>query len=419
MNILFITIENYRDCNSRSIYMDMINEFIRCGHHVTVLSACEERDRKTDDQPIYVVGGSCEIRKVYVPNLTKMQNFVIKGVNLLRSIPLYNIAAQKAMKARTYDLVVYGSPPISIYQAVGSVKRKQKAHTYLMLKDIWPYDCLFGGALSMQGWKRLAFAYLAHLARKLYEVSDFIGCMSPANIRFLTENEPKLDRAKIGICPNCVIPFSVSMTEDEKNALRRQYGIPEEKTVFVYGGNLGVAQGIDFAIDSVMAASKVKDAFFVFVGGGTEMDKLVCRAEENNMNNFLLLPAMPKDKYETLVFACDVGLVYLNYECLAPNYPSRLLSYMQASLPVLCATDSYTDVGKIAEDNGYGLACRSNDVKEFSACVEKLCEKKVRKKMGENAYHYLEKHYTTKTVVGNILSWAEKEDSGKNEICSD
>ena len=403
MNILFITIENYKDCQCRSIYMDMINEFIRCGHYVTVLSACEARDRKQDDRYVYNVSENCDIQKVYIPNLTKMSNFLLKGINLLRTIPSFDIAAKKAMRKRRFDLIVYGSPPISIYRAIRSVKRTQGSTTYLMLKDIWPYDCLFGGALSLRGWKRIAFNYLAYLARKLYDVSDVIGCMSPANIRFLTENEPKLDQNKIEICPNCVTPFTVDLTGNEKLALRRQYGIPEDKVIFVYGGNLGVPQGIDFAIKSIVAARIVEDAFFVFVGGGTEIEKLSDLTEGEGLNNFLLLPAMPKDAYETLVFACDVGLIYLNYDCPAPNYPSRLLSYMQASLPVLCATDSYSDVGEIAYQNGYGLYCHSDDTNAFVICVEKMCDKKMRKKMGTRSYEYLRENYTSEQVCRNIM----------------
>ena len=408
MNILFITVENYRDCSCRSIYMDMIKKFVQCGNHVTVLSACEERDQKCDDQLFYHVGENCEIQKVLIPNLTKMSNYVLKGINLLRTVPRFDIAAKKAMRNKVFDLVIYGSPPISVYKAVKSVKRQQNAFSYLMLKDIWPYDCLFGGALSMHGWKKIAYLYLAHLARKLYRVSDFIGCMSPANIRFLTENEPGLDRSKIGICPNCVTPFSVYMNTEKRNVLRDKYGIPKDKVVYIYGGNLGVAQGIEFAIESVIAASEIEDAFFVFVGSGTEISKLERVANESELKNFLLLPAMPKDEYETLVFACDVGLIYLNYDCLAPNYPSRLLSYMQASIPILCATDLYTDIGRIAIENGYGLQCNSNNVLSFIKCLKELSDEEIRHRMGKKAYEYMMEHYTSERVVRQILERVEK-----------
>ena len=113
MNIMFLSIENYSDFNARSIYMDLINEFRKQGHYVTVISACEQRDTKSEKPQIIASDRSGEIRKVYVANVTKMSNFILKGINLMKLLPKYRIAAKKAMKERTYSLMLYGSPPIT------------------------------------------------------------------------------------------------------------------------------------------------------------------------------------------------------------------------------------------------------------------------------------------------------------------
>lgn len=395
MNILFLTIENYSDFNARSIYMDLINEFRRKGHYVTVISACEKRDFKKSKPEIIARDSNGEIRKIYVENVTKMSNFILKGINLLKLLPKFKKEANKAMKVRNFSLVLYGSPPITVYAAVKAVKNKQNAYTYLLLKDIWPYDCLFGGALSLKGPKKIAFDYLALLARRLYNTSDTIGCMSPANIKFLYENEPYLKSMnKVEICPNSIIPNQMNLSEDEKKNIRNKYQIPEDKVIFLYGGSLGIPQGIDFALKAVKSSRIVENAYFVFAGGGTEKNKIKNYIKENQLNNIKLLDMLPKTEYEKLVFSCDVGLIFLNHECLAPNYPSRILTYMQAGMPILCATDSYTDVGDIARKNGYGLACESDNVEDFIYKVSKLCDDNTRSIMGEKSIRYLNKNYT-------------------------
>ena len=171
--------------------------------------------------------------------------------------------------------------------------------------------------------------------------------------------------------------------------------------MYIYGGNLGVPQGIDFAIESVKAAEKLTDAQFVFVGGGTERKKL---EKIQGLSNFQLLPAMSKDEYETLVYACDVGLIYLNNECLSPNFPSRILSYMQASKPVLCSTDVYTDIGRIAEENGFGFWCESKETGGFLKIIQRYEDILIRESMGANARRYLEKHYTVSKSYEIITS---------------
>lgn len=404
MNVMFLSIENYLDFNTRSIYMDLINEFRKKGHYVTVISACEKRDIK-DDKPVIVARDDYgEIRKIYVSNVTKMSNFILKGINLMKLLPKYKTAVRYAMREREYSLVLYGSPPITVYSAVKFLKKKQNAYTYLLLKDIWPYDCLFGGTLSLKGPKKLAFNYLALLARRLYNTSDMIGCMSPANINFLLENEPYLKgKNKIEICPNSISPQEIYLDNYEKLDIRRKYGIPEDKVVFIYGGSLGVPQGIDFALSAVSASTVINEAYFVFVGGGTEKDKIQNYIFNNNLKNVKLLETLCKNEYEKLVSASDVGLVFLHHDCLAPNYPSRILTYMQSSIPLLCATDTYTDVGKIAEKNGYGLSCESNNEKSFVQKVSEFCDVNMRNVMGKNAKSYLNNNYTVEKSYEIIM----------------
>ena len=388
MNVMFLSIENYLDFNTRSIYMDLINEFRKKGHYVTVISACEKRDIK-DDKPVIVARDDHgEIRKIYVSNVTKMSNFILKGINLMKLLSKYKTAVKCAMREREYSLVLYGSPPITVYSAV----------------KFLPYDCLFGGALSLNGPKKLAFNYLALLARRLYNTSDMIGCMSPANIKFLLENEPYLkNKNKIEICPNSILPQEIYLDNYEKLDIRRKYGIPEDKVVFIYGGSLGVPQGIDFALSAVSASTLINEAYFVFVGGGTEKDKINNYIVDNNLKNAKLLEPLKKHEYEKLVSASDVGLVFLHHDCLAPNYPSRILTYMQSGIPLLCATDTYTDVGSIAEQNGYGLWCESNNENAFMKQVKILCNPKTREVMGKNSKKFLNQNYTVGSTYNIIM----------------
>ena len=404
MNVLFLTISNIKDFNSRSLYIDLMKHFISQGHYVTVLSGCEKRARQSTDKDYYECGHEGEIYKVFLPDITKVGNAVKKGIGLLSLIPAYRCAVRKAMRQKTYDLVVYGSPPVTIYSAVSAVKKKQDAFSYLLLKDIWPYDCLYDNTLSKKGLKGIAFYVLAMMARKLYKASDCIGVMSPANVQFLHENEPLIPLQKIEVNPNSINPFVVMCDSTRQAELRKKYGIPQNKVIFLYGGNLGTPQGLEFAMESVKASSIVRDAFFVFVGSGTKKKWIEEYIAKERLANILLLDAMPKDEYETLVFACDVGLIYLNHACLSPNFPSRLLPYMQASIPVICATDPYTDVGKIAQKNGYGLWCESDDTGAFVECVKKMNDESIRTDMGLKAYQYLLKHFTVAVTYEKIMA---------------
>src|SRR5699024_6322284 len=111
--------------------------------------------------------------------------------------------------------------------------------------------------------------------------------------------------------------------------------------------------------------------------------------------NAKLFESLPKQDYDTLLSACDVGLIFLDQRFTIPNFPSRLLSYMQVSLPVLSATDAATDIGEIIERGEFGLSCLSDDVEKFNQFIIELCSNELRDRLGRNSRIYLENHYTS------------------------
>lgn len=103
---------------------------------------------------------------------------------------------------------------------------------------------------------------------------------------------------------------------------------------------------------------------------------------------------LPKEDYDKMVAACDVGMIFLDHRFTIPNFPSRLLSYMQAKIPVLAVTDPNTDIGKVIVDGGFGWWCESNDIDSFLALISKI--KTDKDIQGANGWNYLVSHYSSK-----------------------
>ena len=152
------------------------------------------------------------------------------------------------------------------------------------------------------------------------------------------------------------------------------------------------------------------DAYFLIVGDGAEYKKLSRFMDARHPRNVRLMKRLPKDEYDTMIGACDVGLIFLDYRFTIPNFPSRLLSYMQAHLPVLACTDPNTDLGKVIVEGEFGWWCASNDVDGFLENVKGAAQAN-RKAMGENAWRYLKEHYDVEIAYKTIMSHCEKEQS--------
>ena len=271
-----------------------------------------------------------------------------------------------------------------------------------MLKDIFPQNAVDLGMFKKTGTMSVLYKYFRKKEARLYELSDKIGCMSQANIDYVVKNNPNVSRNKLEMCPNCIEVIDKSVDATSRESIRKKYNIPSDKTVFVYGGNLGQPQGIPFLIECLKTQSEKKEVFFLVVGDGTEYNVLEDYYNNGNQDNFKLMKRLPKEDYDILVGACDIGMLFLDHRFTIPNFPSRLLSYMQAKLPVLACTDPNTDVGTVVEKGGFGWWCESNSTKEFEDTVKRALESDLHH-MGNNAMEYLGKHYSEKVAYDTII----------------
>lgn len=106
-----------------------------------------------------------------------------------------------------------------------------------------------------------------------------------------------------------------------------------------------------------------------------------------------------------LLQCCDVGMIFLDSRFTIPNFPSRLLSYLQFKMPVIAATDKNTDIGKIMEEYNFGLWSEAGDLKTLNHNISKLSRKpELRKEMGHNGYIHMLKNYTTNNSYSIIIN---------------
>lgn len=390
MNILFLTLLDFNSINERNIYTDLLREFQRNGHKIYVISPVERRKGEST----HVINEEhVQILKLKIGN-TQKTNLLEKGISTITIEPLFIAAIKRYFSIIKFDLVLYSTPPITFCNAIEYVKKRDNAKTYLLLKDIFPQNAVDIGMLSKKGIKGLLYRYFRRKEKKLYRISDHIGCMSQANVDYVLKHNLEIAKDKVEICPNSIEVVDKSVDDNLREEIRRKYEIPLNKRVFIYGGNLGKPQGIDFLIKCIYSQRENKDAFFLVVGSGTEYGKINNFFTTHPQENFRLMQSLPKEDYDNMVGACDVGMIFLDHRFTIPNFPSRLLSYMQAKIPVLACTDPNTDIGKVIVEGGFGWWCESDDVDAFGKCIEKLANID---DVSDAEWNYLNTYYSTKT----------------------
>lgn len=402
--IIFLSQFNITPLNihSNNIYTSLLVEFIKNGHEVYVINPMEKRLYKGDPEGLIKVDGVNYIN-VRIGNLTKT-NKIEKGITTVNIERIYVDAVKKYLSDVKFDLILYPTPPITFYKAIKYLKDRDGALTYLMLKDIFPQNAV---DLNFFSSKSLFYKYFRRKEIKLYEISDYIGCMSKANVDYLLNHNPKIKTEYVEVLPNSIEPIDLSLSNNDILKIREKYNLPTNKRIFIYGGNLGKPQGIDFLMECIECVKDLEDIFFLIIGNGTEYEKICKYKEDLNLNNVVIMERLNKKEFDLVAASSDVGILSLDYRFTIPNYPSRLLTYMQVNLPVFAITDVNTDVGLDITEGEFGWWANQHSVNEVRNIIIKILDeydtKSIEKKK-LNSYNYLKDNFDIYNSYKKIVS---------------
>ncbi|MBP3360157.1 MAG: glycosyltransferase family 4 protein [Clostridia bacterium] len=389
MNLLYITAVWTEDGES-NMHLDFVKQAAAEGINVTVLALCEER---LGIETNYKKYENFDIVHVHCGNIQKTNKYKKVISSVMANLQMVH-AANKYLKKRTFDVCVWSVSTTLIYVGVRMLKEKFKAAEYLLLKEYWPQDPVDLGAMREGG---AVYSVLKHAERSMLQAADYIGTSSEAGTKYVIDRYPE-NSSKCEVCPHC--EEAVVIDKTDKKAVLKSYGLPENKTIFIYGGNFGVSQGIDDMISCISTASAVEDAYFVLLGSGTEYMKVKKHFE--NYENVRFMGGMKHSEFLRLASACDAGMIFLFKDYNVPNIPGKLNTYLNAEVPIIACVDRTTDLGDIISEGGAGIKVRSGDAAGFKAAVEKLQDESLRREMSENAKKLLYEKYTPDKTVSII-----------------
>lgn len=366
MNILFLSLINIHDINSPGIYNDLLRVFHRHGHEIFIISPNERRHKNSTT---LIETDRVHYLNIWTLNYQKT-NFIEKGLSTLLIEFQYRRGIDKFFPNVNFDIIIYPTPPITFGNVIREIKQRDNSFTYLLLKDIFPQNAVDLGLMSKRS---IMYRFFRRKEKQLYRISDVIGCMSKANVEYILTNNEEILCQNVEVCPNSIeVSDYRSASLGEKNRIRESYGLPLNRQIYIYGGNLGKPQDIPFIINCLKNERNNNEAFFVIVGAGTDFKKIEQYINSEKPTNVKLLSHLAPKDYDELVRCCDVGLIFLDHRFTIPNYPSRLLSYLSAGIPVVAATDRNSDLGTMLEENRIGVWCESSDPRLFHDALNRI-----------------------------------------------
>jgi len=401
VNIIFLTIAYPRSAAESNLYSDLMDEFAEHGHQVYVASAAEKRFGQGTS---LTDSNGMKILRVQTGNLTSNPNYIAKGLALMQLQSRFIQGINQHFHGITFDLIIYSTPPIQYNRIIRHLKRKSNAVTYLLLKDIFPQNAIDIGLLSK--WNPV-YWHFRNQEKITYRISDRIGCMSTANVRYLLEHNPSLSAGKVEVCANSLKDHGIVDEQERyriRGEIRKTLAIGENSLLLTYGGNLGIAQGLSFLLKIIKSCSSFQNVKFLIVGEGTWFNSLEKFVQEGNYKNVVIQKRVSPGEFKNMLIASDIGLIFLNPKFTIPNFPSRLTSYLQVELPVIACTDKVSDLGDIVEEAGCGFKVISGDIQAFQNIIDLIINEPQRLKvLGQNSRKLFLSNYTTLISYKSIV----------------
>lgn len=390
MNILFLTIAFPDLEEGANLYGDLAIELAARGHAVYVATLLE---RKAGQKTHLRTQHGVEVLRTRSGDLFDV-GFLRKGLTMLSLERDFRRAIRATWDGVRFDLVVYPTPPITFVGLVEELKREQGVTTYLILRDIFPQNAVDVGIMR----KGLAYRYFRNVERRLYDVSDRIGCMSPANADWVRRDGVPAE--KLEVLPNWRRVREVPAGPGRD--LRKEWGL-NGKFVAVFGGVLGIAQELEFLLELARDCRDREEIAFVLVGEGNQKEKLQAIAAQYRLENVHFRERVSSNDFARLLRQADLGLVNLNRRFTIPNYPSKVLDYFEAELPVLASLDGATDFGAMLDASGAGLWSLTGDLATYRRNLDRfMVDPGLRREMGRRGREYLKQYFTVERACDAI-----------------
>jgi hypothetical protein len=105
------------------------------------------------------------------------------------------------------------------------------------------------------------------------------------------------------------------------------------RIIFVYAGNMGVAQGMCILLDLAESLRSRTDLVFLFVGRGSDAQHLRTDADKRGLNNVAFFDEIDPTEILGLYAQCHIGLIALDPRHKTHNIPGKF--YLTCKLACL------------------------------------------------------------------------------------
>jgi colanic acid biosynthesis glycosyl transferase WcaI len=331
---------------------------VKEGHEVTAVASSRGYDDPARRYPVREQWRGVEIHRIWTPGLGKKSRwrrfvdfaaFWLSATWILLKLPRFDVT------------VCLTSPPlISSLGTLAAVVKGGQVVPWVM--DLNPDEAVAAGWLKAGG---LPERIMSALQRWSFGKAARIVVLD----RFMAE---RVRQKGVGAD---VIHTDAPWSHDEalrydaqmRQAFRQEHRL-EDKFVVMYSGNHSPCNPLDTLLQATERLAQDPRFHFMFVGGGSEQQKVRRFAEEKQLRNIQILPYQPINRLSGSLSSADVHVIVLGEPFVGMIHPCKIYNVLSLGLRHLCigpAECHLTDLAAEVGDKRYSLTGKHGQVEEL------------------------------------------------------
>jgi glycosyltransferase involved in cell wall biosynthesis len=264
--------------------------------------------------------------------------------------------------------VIWYSPSIFWGPLIRRLKKSFHCKAYLVLRDIFPDWALHLEVLR----KGPLYYFLKSVEQYQYSQADTIGIQSPNSMTYFKLHNPNIV-AKLEVLWNWTRPLKTNIKKDCPIIISQTK--IAGRIIFVYAGNLGIAQGVQNLLQILERLNDNSEIGFLIIGRGSEALALKELVDVKHLHNTEVYDEIEPFEIPGLLQQCDVGLIFLDRRHRTHNIPGKFVTYLQSGLPVFAVVNQGNDLLSLIPENRIGVVCADQDLETLIRKIVNLAAK--------------------------------------------
>lgn len=307
----------------------------------------------------------------YSNNLSFIQRF--------KQFLLFSIKCCREVHLVRPNIAFCTSTPLTVSIPGMYAKLVKRVPFVFEVRDLWPELPKAMGVIT----NPFILALMKALEVISYKMSDHVVALSEGMAKGVRKYVPY---DKVSVISNGCDVYLANSSNERVEALPD--GVLETDFIAIYGGTIGLANGVEAALDLAeklkeKSASHIK---LLIVGNGMLKQQLKDDAKHRDLNNIVFIDNAPKFELFSLYKRCDVGMMLLKdipafYDGTSPN---KFFDYLSVGLPVICNYSGW--INNLIVKEKIGRVVPAGDAEEFAnALIDMSLNKEELKMCSENA----------------------------------